>query len=106
MNTEAQILANYFITNLFMNSVNWCKSVSEKYNQPRLPNLPKLLSLAECDFAKQTQFSKNQNEPKPLFRNDLRGKMPPPTTRKTNPIKPKSHPHQSSIRIDTFPATV
>ena len=71
MKTEAQILANYFITNLFMNSVNRCKSVSEKYNQTRLPNLPKPLSLAECNYAKQTQFSKNQNEPKPLFRKAL-----------------------------------
>jgi len=35
------------------------------------PRPKKLVRGQTCDYAKQTQFSKNQNEPKPLFRNDL-----------------------------------
>jgi hypothetical protein len=36
----------------------------------------------------EPNFGKMKNEPNPLSKKELRRKMPPPTTRKTNPIKP------------------
>jgi len=40
----------------------------------------------------KANLQKCENEPKPLFRNDLRRKMPPPTTRKANPISKIADP--------------
>jgi hypothetical protein len=61
---------------------------------PSSPAYPKPLSCPNyrCRqsviLQNEPNFANNQNEPKPLFRNDLRRNMPPPTTRKTNPIEP------------------
>jgi hypothetical protein len=67
---------------------------------PKTPILPKLPLPAECDFTKRTQFSKNKNEPKPLYINDLQRNIPSQTTRKTNPIEPNFQVRPSKRSAD------
>jgi len=57
MNTEAQILIE--------------TQHSKLQFLPILPILPKLLLPTEYDFAKQTQFAKMRNNPKPMPIKDL-----------------------------------
>ena len=64
--------------------------------QRRTVHRPKKLVLGQtCYLTKQTQFAKNQNEPNPLFRNDLRRNISPPKLRKTNPIEPNLYSQKS-----------
>jgi len=52
-------------------------------------------------FAKQSQFAQSQNDPKPLSLRALWKSLPPPTPRKTNPIKPnfkRSKPISNAVQ--------
>jgi len=73
MATGAQILTNRLETKSFINRVNLCKSVSKKISThlAHPAQTAQLFTIRyphiRCNYAKQTQFSKNQNEPKPLL---------------------------------------
>jgi hypothetical protein len=113
MAAVAQINANCLNMQFFMSSVNLCKSVSKQYNLPSLPKPPghSKLNAVRCPLnavilQNEPNFGKMENEPNPLFGNDLRRNIPSPATRKTNPIEPNFQvrpPSHSSLNAERCP---